>query len=100
MHEASGIFHDFWRFPVALGATQKDTRMTEKEEVREREREREMGKGETTSPPSRDTKERTVALFNGRIPSVPDTGNVSYFYKLLACRASERANGGRAGPAA
>jgi len=28
------------------------------------------------------TIEKTVALFSGRIPNVPDTGSVSYFYEL------------------
>lgn len=33
-------------------------------------------------PTIHDTKRRTIALFSGRIPYIPDTGSISYFYKL------------------
>jgi len=36
-------------------------------------------------PTIHDTKRRAVALFSERIPNIPDTESVSYFYKLHLC---------------
>jgi len=66
LHEASGIFHDFWRFR----SPRCDAKRTWARRVT------------LAYSTIHDTKEKTVALFSGRIPNVPDTGSVSYFYEL------------------